>query len=50
MHVMPGSPRHAEFTFRDITAQENNVLAQTVDNPADYGDPPVALEMRAGQI
>ena len=37
------SPRN-----RDSTAEENNVLVQTVDNPADYGDPPVALEMRAG--
>ena len=26
------------------------MLVQTVDDPGDYGDPPVALEMRAGQI
>ena len=26
------------------------MLYQTVDNAADYGDAPVALEMRAGQI
>ena len=26
------------------------MLVQTVDNPADYDTPPVALEMRAGQI
>ncbi len=26
------------------------MLVQTVDNTADYGDPPIALEMRAGQI
>ena len=26
------------------------MLVQTVDNPADYDAPPVALEMRAGQI
>ena len=36
--------------IRDSTATENNVLFQTVDNAADYGDAPVALEMRAGQI
>ena len=48
MHVTPRSHRHAQFTFRDSTAEENNVLVQTVDNPADSGDPPVALEMRAG--
>ena len=44
------SHHHAHLTFRDSTAAENNVLFQTVDNAADYGDPPVALEMRAGQI
>ena len=50
MHVIPGSHHHAHLTFRDSTTAENNVLVQTVDNPADYGDPPVALETRAGQI
>ena len=50
MQVIGGSHHHAQLTFRDSTATENNVLAQTVDNAADYGDPPVALEMRAGQI
>ena len=50
MHVIPGSHHHAQLTFRDSTATENNVLVQTVDNTAGYGDPPVALEMRAGQI
>ncbi len=50
MHVIPGSHHHAQLTFRDSTATENNVLVQTVDNAADYGEPPVALEMRAGQI
>jgi len=28
----------------------HSVLVQTVDDPGDYGDPPVALEMRAGKI
>ena len=50
MRVIPGSHHHAQLAFRDSTAAENNVLFQTVDNAADYGDPPVALEMRAGQI
>ena len=50
MHVIGGSHRHAQLTFRDSTATENNVLVQTVDNPADYGDAPIAPEMRAGQI
>ena len=50
MQVIGGSHHHAQLTFRDSTAAENNVLYQTVDNAADYGDPPAALEMRAGQI
>ena len=50
MRVIGGSHRHALLIFRDSTAAENNVLVQTVDNAADYGDAPVALEMRAGQI
>ena len=50
MQIIGGSHHHAQLTFRDSTATENNVLVQTVDNAADYGDPPVALEMRAGQI
>ena len=44
MQVIPGSHHHAQLTFRDSTAAENNVLYQTVDNDADYGDAPVALE------
>ena len=50
MQVIPRSHHHAQLRFRDSTAAENNVLVQTVDNAADYGDTPVALEMRAGQI
>ena len=50
MQVIPRSHHHAQLRFRDSTATENNVLAQTVDNATDYGDAPVALEMRAGQI
>ena len=50
MQVIPRSHHHAQLRFRDSTATENSVLVQTVDNAADYGDPPVALEMRAGQI
>ena len=50
MHVIPGSHHHAQLTFHNSAEEENEVLFQTVDNAADYGDPPVALEMRAGQI
>ena len=50
MGIIPRSHHHAQFTFRDSTDAKRSVLVQTVDDPAEYGDPPVALEMRAGQI
>ena len=50
MQVIPRSHHHAQVAFRDSTTAENSVLVQTVDDPGDFGDPPVALEMRAGQI
>ena len=50
MHVIPGSHRHAQLTFHDSEATENNVLFQTVREAEAHGEPPVALEMRAGQI
>ena len=34
MQVIGGSHHHAQLTFRDSTATENNVLFQTVDNAA----------------
>lgn len=50
MQVIPGSHTNAQVPFATSTAEENNVIDQTVPNPADYGDEPVALELRAGQI
>ena len=50
MQVIPGSHLNAQVAFRDSTADERNVLNQTVENPEDYGDPPVALQLKAGQI
>ncbi len=50
MQVIPGSHLNAQVEFRDSAAEERNVLNQTVDDPAQFGDPPVALELRAGQI
>ena len=38
MQVIPRSHHHAQLRFRDSTATENNVLYQTVDNAADYGE------------
>ena len=50
MQVIPGSHLNAQVAFRDSTAEEQNVLNQTVENPEDYGDPPVAFQLKAGQI
>ena len=50
MQVIPGSHLNAQFAFRDSTEDERNVLNQTVENPENFGDPPVALELKAGQI
>lgn len=50
MQVIPGSHLNAQVEFRDSTADEHNVLNQTVEDPEQHGDPPVALELKAGQI
>ena len=50
MQVIPGSHHHAQLTFHDSAEEENNVLAQTVRDAEAWGEPPVALEMKAGQI
>ena len=42
MHVIPGSHHHAQLTFHDSEADENNVLFQTVPNAEHYGDAPVS--------
>lgn len=50
MQVIPGSHRHGQIAFEHSTAEEKNVLGQTVDQAETYGDPAVAFEMKAGQI
>lgn len=50
MQVIPGSHRHGQIDFEPSTAQENNVLGQSVHDALQYGDVPEALAMRAGQI
>ena len=50
MHVIAGSHHHTQLTFHDSTAAENKVLFQTVRGAEAWGESPVALEMRAGQI
>ena len=50
MKVIPGSHLHAQIPFEHSTVEENNVLGQSVHQAEDYGEAPVAFEMKAGQI
>jgi len=50
MQVIPGSHRHGQISFERSSAEENNVLNQTVRAAESYGDAPVAFELKAGQM
>ena len=50
MRIIPGSHLHAQLPFSESDEEEQNVLNQTVRDPEQYGDPPVSLNLRAGQI
>ena len=50
MRVIGGSHHHAQLTFHDSAEEENKVLFRTVRDAETWGELPVALEMRAGQI
>ncbi|MBI1927605.1 phytanoyl-CoA dioxygenase family protein [Candidatus Poribacteria bacterium] len=50
MQFLPGSHRHGQIAFERSAAEENNVLSQTVHAPEKYGDAPVSIELKAGQI
>ena len=50
LQIIPGSHRHAQLPFNESTPEERNVLNQTVQNPAQYGDQPLALKLKAGQM
>lgn len=50
MKVIPGSHLQGQIPFEHSTAEENNVLGQSVHQAEDYGERPVAFEMKAGQI
>ncbi len=49
MQVIPGSHLNAQVAFEKSSEEEQNVLNQTVRNPEQYGDPPVAIELKAGR-
>jgi non-heme Fe2+,alpha-ketoglutarate-dependent halogenase len=50
MQVIPGSHKTAQITFHDSEPEENNVLSQTVRDASRYGDAPVSLELKAGEM
>ncbi len=50
MQIIPGSHLHGQIAFQESRAEENNVLNQTAVDPLQYGDAPVLLALRAGQI
>ena len=50
MTVVPGSHLHGQIPFEHSTAEEQNVLGQSVRDPLRWGDEPVAFTMRAGQM
>ena len=50
MHVIPRSHLDAQIPFEKSDAQEGNVLSQTVKDPEQHGDLPVAIELKAGQM
>ena len=50
MQVIPGSHKAAQIAFHDSEPEENNVLSQTVLNADRYGDAPVSLVLKAGEM
>lgn len=49
MKFIAGSHLHGHMTYRPSTAEEHNVLNQTIDNPEQYGQL-VENPLKAGQI
>ena len=50
MQVIPGSHKAAQIAFHDSEPEENNVLSQTVRDADRYGDVPVSLVLKAGEM
>ncbi len=49
MKFIAGSHLHGHMTYRPSTAEEHNVLNQTIDNPEQYGQL-IENRLKAGQI
>ena len=50
MRVIPACHLCGHLTWRKSKDMENNVLDQTVENAESYGDPPVDLILKAGEV
>ncbi len=50
MQFIPGSHKHGHINFTKSRDEEKNVLSQTVENALDYGEPPVDVELKAGEF
>jgi ectoine hydroxylase-related dioxygenase (phytanoyl-CoA dioxygenase family) len=50
MKVVPRSHVHGQIAFEQSTAEENNVLNQSVNDATRYGDEPVTVSLKAGQM
>lgn len=50
LQIIPRSHLNAQVPFKLSDPEEHNILNQTVVDPERYGDAPVTLELKAGQI
>ena len=50
MKFIPRSHLHAQLEFEDSVSDDNNVLYQKVTEAEKFGDPPVSVILKAGQI
>lgn len=50
MTFVPGSHLHGQIPFDRSTPEEQNVLNQSVHDIAPWGDEPVAVTLKAGQV
>ena len=50
MCIRDSSHTHGQIAFEKSDASEQIVLNQTVQDPLSYGDPPVHVTLRAGQM
>ena len=50
MQVVPGSHLRGQIPFERSTDEEQNILSQTVHEVERFGDTPVSIDLKAGQM